>query len=153
MIKVSSNFRDLSALIPEHDQRYLPAKARNTPRAGMAAEARARAAECGLSIRDAVGASRLVTDDGSVLDRRALYALAPVGSEKEAARAIVEHLLWVSGQGNWYVIGRQPVDYAGEDGLIPCGDIDGVTHVLIRSYYYHDPVHVEHVLGARQANK
>lgn len=135
-IHINPNYRVLSALVPEYERRYANVDRdvqRDVRDAGAVA-----AVEYDLVVGKAAGGARFVTDRGSVLERHSLYALAPVGSEVDAARQIVAWIDEQHGPGNLWTVGSV-VDIMADDGKVPCGPVDDVLHVMLRSYYFHEP--------------
>jgi hypothetical protein len=137
MIQVNESYRALSEFVD--DPRYLEMSA--VTRRDMGPTALASGATAGLRHRGSEsGASYMVHERNGTkyqVERRDLYAICPLGEEPEAAARVVEHIAAKHGPGDWWTVGAQPVDYCGDDGKIPCGDIDGIPHILLRSYYYH----------------
>lgn len=137
---VSENYRELSELV---DDPLCMTVAEVRERVGLldlAGHACLHAASIGLRHRGVAYGRKLLVD-GVALESRAMYALAPVGigSEIEAAMMIARAIVQRHGPGDWWTIG-DAVAHCGDDGMIPCGKIDGVDHVLLRSYYYHRPI-------------
>jgi hypothetical protein len=75
------------------------------------------------------------------IKRHAMYALAPVGHELEVAEHLARAIAAKHGPGHWWDTGGC-VGYCGDDGQVRGGEIGGVPYVVLRAYYFHDPVKV-----------
>lgn len=72
------------------------------------------------------------------LERRSMYALAPVGHELAVAEHLARAIAVKHGPGRWWSTGGC-VGHCGDDGMVPGGDFGGVPYVILRAYYFHDP--------------
>lgn len=143
-IHISSDYSELYELAENH--RYTDSVDRAVRKAVRSAVDPSDLESIGLRWVSGVDCARLISESGQVLERHSLYGYAPVGEEVEAARRMVatiaEHgpgKLWTIGHvGNPWAVGHV-VDIPADDGRVPICDIDGVTHVLLRSYYFHEP--------------
>lgn len=137
-IHIDTSYRKLSDLV--EDPRYVETSAVHLLRAAtVIGEANAR----GLVYRGEVyGAATMVIGGADRLshsiERRVIYALAPIGREISAVAPMIDAIIAAHGPGDWWTVGR-PIGHIADDGKIPSGDIDGVQHVLLRSIYFHAP--------------
>lgn len=113
----------------------------------IAEHARQVGASVGLTYVGRCSARKLMVGDSREyheVTRRTLYAIAPRGSEREAAGMLAVAISKAHGAGAWWSSGRA-VNYLVRDHIahgIRCAPIDGVAHVLLAAYYFHDPVKV-----------
>lgn len=135
MIRISHSYIELYEMVS--DPRYTDGVDRNLRDQVRSASA-ARAHEAGLRrINCSAAGGKLVTPNG-IFERRQLYAITPPGEAQDAARQAVDAIAAEHGPGDLWSIGPV-VDLAADDGRVPCGTIDGVEHILLRAYYFHDP--------------
>lgn len=81
-------------------------------------------------------------ETGDELSRHAVYALVPLGQEREAVTAIVRFIRDKHGSGKLWTHGDIPIGplkkrtQAGWRGT----ELGGVLHVVMGCYYYHKPI-------------
>lgn len=84
----------------------------------------------------------LLLENGDELKRHAVYALVPLGQEREAVAAIVRFIRDKHGTGKLWAHGDVPIgplkkrDSGGWRGA----EIGGVLHAVLGCYYFHQPI-------------
>lgn len=111
----------------------------------LAEHARQIGASVGLTYIGRCSARRLMVGDIDRLERHKLYAVAPLGSEREATGMLAIALSKKHGAGSWWSTGPAVTylwryDGPGDDRDVRACQIDGVVHVLLAAYYFHDPL-------------
>lgn len=101
--------------------------------------ARDEGAVLGLEYQGEANGRHLVIDSGRQLERQHRYAIAPAGEDEEGAKSIVRAIVEDHGPGRWWSTGPavHRIGRRGSDG-IRTADIDGVPHVVMAAYYYHE---------------
>lgn len=135
---ISSDYRWIVAQLDADSERYTDGYDRKL-RSDIVQAGRMYAAGYVMLVAPATGGAKFVTDSGTVLERQSLYALAPSGSEVHVAYCMVKAIHARHGPGKLWTVGPV-VDLAADDDRVPCGTIDGDTYVLLKSYYFHDPI-------------
>jgi len=137
---VIGSYQEATAPIPEHEQCYTKLDAdMRALNASLVEYAVPLAEQCGMTFRGFAGGAKLATPRGDQLERHHLYALAPDNAVTEASDRMIRAISDKHGPGDLWSVGPI-VGMLADDGRIPCGDVDGVRHVLMRSIYFHDPV-------------
>lgn len=106
----------------------------------------ARAHEAGLRrVNCSAAGGKLVTPNG-ICEQCRLYALTTPNEAIAAARQMVDAIAAEHGPGDLWSVGPV-VDLAADDGRVPCGLVDGIEHILLRAYYFHEPARAESSLA------
>lgn len=141
MLGVFENFCDLPTRM--RDDAVVHPLADFTPGDEVAQHAVEHAERCGLTYKGrGSGRHMLVGGDGAPerkLQRQHLYAVTHASTVLAAARELASAIAIRNGPGDWWSTGPA-VGYVGRcEGTARCCEIDGVTHVLLAAYYFHDP--------------
>lgn len=103
----------------------------------------ADAFECsGLRYAGRIPGGRRLEIDGETLTRRRMYAIAPLGQEAKAIRAVVQAIRVLDGPGRLWTQPDPPIgpmQHYGDPLGYRASEIGGVMHVVLRCYYFHKP--------------
>jgi len=142
-IRISENFGELV----EHawDQRSVKPSEMGLPaRQTLHEAARNIGARLGLEYQgEGKGQYLVVPVTGTArgrrqLQRQKIYACAPLSLALAAVEQMVQVIAMTRGPGSWWSTGGC-AGYCG-DGDARIGYLDGVPHVFLAAYYFHDPV-------------